>query len=246
VNVLRTGPIDAYAHRHRERPSPCGISVGHVDITAGTQGALARGRSGARQNRLLLLSNNHVLADVNAGEVGDAIIQPGRADGGTDPAGRIALLEKWVTIDFAAGAANLVDCATAWCWPDRVRREFIYSSGGTWAYFRVGSTPTAAVVGLPVGKSGRTTQLTSGRVIDANASIRVNMGEGRVANFRDQITIRGNNDVLFSAGGDSGSLIWTWDTRRLPVGLLFAGGNQLTFANKIHHVLAGLDITLYT
>jgi hypothetical protein len=246
VNVIRTGPIDAYGHRHRERPSPCGISVAHVGVSAGTQGALARGRSGPRQNRLLLLSNNHVIANSNAAGAGDPIVQPGPFDGGVDPADRIAVLEQWVPIDFAAGASNLVDCATGWCWPDRVRREFIYRSGSAWAYFRAGSTPTPAFVGLGVGKSGRTTQLTSGRVIDVNASIRVNYGGGRVGNFRDQITIRGNGSTLFSQGGDSGSLIWTWDSRRLPVGLLFAGGNQLTFANKIHHVLAALDIALYT
>lgn len=246
VNIIPTGPIDAYAHRHRERPSPCGISVAHVQVTAGTQGALARGRSGPRMNRMLLLSNNHVIANSNAAAAGDPIVQPGPLDGGHDPADRIAILEKWVPMDFSAAGVNYVDCATAWCWPDRVRREFIYRSGGAWAYFRVGSTPLPAVIGLPVGKSGRTTQLTSGRVIDVNASIRVNYGGGRVANFRDQITIRGNGTTLFSQGGDSGSLIWTWDSRRLPVGLLFAGGGQFTFANKIQRVLDALDITLYT
>jgi hypothetical protein len=246
VNVIPTGPIDAFAHRHRQRPSPCGISVAHVKVTAGTQGALARGRSGVRRNRLLMLSNNHVIANSNDAAVGDSIVQPGPMDGGVNPADRIAILEKWVPINFAASGANFVDAATGWCWPDRVRREFIYRRGGAWAYFRVGSTPIPAVVGMPVGKSGRTTQLTSGRVIDTNASIRVNYGNGRVGNFRDQITIRGNGTTLFSQGGDSGSLIWTWDSRRLPIGLLFAGGGQFTFANKIHHVLNALDIGLYT
>jgi hypothetical protein len=245
VNVIHTGPIDAYAHRHRERPSPCGISVGHPLVTAGTQGALARGRSGERQNRLLLLSNNHVLANANAAAVNDPILQPGERDGGVDPADRIALLERWVTINFNPGAANFVDCATAWCWPDRVRREFVFHSGGAWQYFNVSSMPAAAFEGQGVGKSGRTTQLTSGRVIDVNASIRVGFTGGRVANFRDQITIRGNN-MLFSRGGDSGSLIWTWDSARRPVGLLFAGGGDFTFANKIEHVLEALDIALYT
>ncbi len=243
VNVIRTGPIDAYAHRHRERPSPCGISVAHRAVTAGTAGALARGRSGERANRLLLLSNNHVLANSNAAAVNDPIVAPGPFDGGVDPRDRIAVLERWVTINFAAGGVNFVDCATAWCWPDRVRKEFIFRSGGAWAHFQVGAAPAAAAVGQAVGKSGRTTQLTSGRVIDVNASIRVNFGGGRVANFRDQVTIRGNNQ-LFSQGGDSGSLIWTWDTARRPVGLLFAGGGDFTFANKIHHVLNALDINL--
>ena len=67
-----------------------------------------------------------------------------------------------------------------------------------------------------------------------------------MANFRDQISIRGNNNRLFSQGGDSGSLIWTWDSVRSPVGLLFAGGGELTFANKIGRVLDALDLTLYT
>jgi hypothetical protein len=198
-----------------------------------------------RQNRLLLLSNNHVIANSNVAAVNDPIVQMAPLDGGVDPRDRIAVLERWVTINFAVAASNLVDCATAWCWPDRVRKEFIFRSGGAWQYFRVGSAPIAASIGLSVGKSGRTTQLTSGRVIDVNASIRVNYGGGRVANFRDQVTIRGNN-TLFSQGGDSGSLIWTWDSARRPVGLLFAGGGDFTFANKIHHVLNALDITLVT
>jgi hypothetical protein len=245
INIIHTGPIDAYAHRHRERPSPCGISVGHFKITAGTQGALARGRSGPRQQRLLMLSNNHVLANSNAASVGDNILQPGVADGGVNPADRIAILEKWVPINFGAGVVNFVDAATAWCWPELVRKEFIFRSGGAWAYFRVGATPIAPAINMPVGKSGRTTQLTSGRIIDISASVPVNYGAAGVANFRDQITIRGNN-MMFSQGGDSGSLIWTWDSRRLPVGLLFAGGGEFTFANKINRVLDALDINLNT
>ena len=61
----------------------------------------------------------------------------------------------------------------------------------------------AVQVGMPVGKSGRTTQLTNGRITDCNASIRVNFGAQGVANFRDQITIRGTRGN-FSQGGDSG------------------------------------------
>ncbi len=245
INVIESGIIDAQAHRHRQRPAPCGISAGHFRITAGTLGALARGRSGVRINRLLALSNNHVFANSNVAAVGDNILQPGPADGGVNPADRIALLEQWVPINFSAAGVNFVDAATGWCWPDRVRRDFIYRSGTGFNYFRVGSIPVAPVLGMIVGKTGRTTQLRTGRIIDTSASIRVNYGAGRLANFRDQITIRGLNGD-FSAGGDSGSLIWTWDGRRAPVGLLFAGGGGLTFGNKIGRVLSALDINLYT
>jgi len=240
VNVICTGVIEAMPHRHKERPSPNGISIGHKDITAGTQGALTRGRTGERRRRVLMLSNNHVLANTNAGKAGDSILQPGPADGGQNPRDRIAVLERFVPIKFD-GSANFVDCATGWTWHKRVRKEFIYRSGNRWRYFRVSNQPRGCGVGMRVGKSGRTTQLTNGRITDCNASIRVNFGAGRVANFRDQITIRGNGRD-FSAGGDSGSLIWSWDRRRNPIGLLFAGGGGFTFANKISRVLTALDL----
>jgi hypothetical protein len=250
VNVHHSGPISALSHMHRERPSPCGISVGHYKITAGTQGVLARGIAGSgRERRLLMLSNNHVLANVNDCTAGDPIHQPGPLDLKTlgltpSPASQIGILEQWVPLDFSGD--NFVDCATAWCVPGNVvRKDFIQQKAGLWSYFTVSNTPIAAAKGLQVGKSGRNTQLTSGRILDVNASISVSY-DGRLANFKDQITIAGTDGRAFSGGGDSGSLIWTWDETRSPVGLLFAGGRDYTFANKIDHVLQALQIELYT
>lgn len=244
INVIVTGVIDAQPHRFRIRPAPGGVSVGHYRITAGTIGCLATGNSAPRNARRLILSNNHVLANSNGGAYGDSIIQPGAYDGGTSPADRIAILERFVPINFAGGV-NFVDCATGWAWPDRVRPELIYLSGGQQRLFRISSRIVAPQVGMLVGKSGRTTQLTVGRIIDINATIRVNYGGGRVALFQNQITIRGLSGD-FSAGGDSGSSIWTWDANRNPVGLLFAGGGGLTFANRMSQVVAALDIRLVT
>lgn len=243
MNVVCTGIIDAQPHRMRMRPAPGGISVGHFRITAGTLGCLARGRTAPRINRLMILSNNHVLANSNAAAIGDCVAQPGPIDGGRCPADQVAVLERFVPINFAGGA-NVVDCATAWAWPDRVRRELMYISGGVTRFFRVGATPVAAARGMLVGKSGRTTQLTRGTITAVGVAINVNYG-GRIARFVDQIAIRAANGD-FSRGGDSGSLIWTWDTRRAPVGLLFAGGGGTTFANRITRVLAALDIQLFT
>lgn len=245
IHAVHTGVIDAQPHRMRLRPAPGGISCGHVAITAGTLGCLVRGRSAPRINRLMVLSNNHVLANTNAGPLGASILQPGPFDGGKHPADQIAVLERFVPINFAAGSANIVDCATGWAWPDRVRRELMYISGGVIRYFRVGATPVAAVLGMPVGKSGRTTQLTNGRVTAVGVTINVNFGGGRVARFTNQIAVRSPSGN-FSAGGDSGSLIWTWDARRAPVALLFAGGGGTTFGNPIASVLARLDVQLVT
>ncbi len=245
VNVIVTGLIDVQPHRFRMRPAPGGISVGHFRITAGTIGCLAIGKSAPRNSRLMILSNNHVLANSNGGAFGDCICQPGPYDGGKCPADQIAVLERFVPINFAGGV-NYVDCATGWCWSDRVRRELVYLSGGQPQFFRIGSTPVAPQLNMAVGKSGRTTQLTRGTIIDISATIRVNYGAGRVGLFSDQISIRGAGGTLFSDGGDSGSSIWTWDSARRPVGLLFAGGGGITFANKMSRVVAALDINLVT
>ena len=245
IKAVHTGVIDAQPHRMRLRPAPGGISVGHFAITAGTLGCLVRGRSAPRNSRLMVLSNNHVLANTNAGPLGAAILQPGPYDGGKNPADQIAMLERFVPINFAAGSTNIVDCATGWAWPDRVRKELMYISGGVIQYFRVGSTPVAATLGMQVGKSGRTTQLTRGGVTAVAATINVSYGGGRVARFTNQIAVRTPGSD-FSAGGDSGSLIWTWDARRAPVALLFAGGGGTTFGNPIATVLARLDVQLVT
>lgn len=137
-----------------------------------------------------------------------------------------------------------MDGATGWCWSALVKYPYLmYLSGGRVLYFRISSAPVACQRNMVVGKSGRTTQLTRGIVIDCSATIRVNYGGGKVALFADQMAIRGIGGN-FSAGGDSGSLIWTWDARRNPVGLLFAGGGGVTFANKIGRVLSLLDIVI--
>lgn len=245
VNVIVTGMIDAQPHRFRMRPAPGGVSVAHFRVTAGTIGCLCIGRTAPRNSRLMILSNNHVLANSNNAAFGDCICQPGPADGGRCPADQIAILERFVPITFGGGV-NYVDCATGWCWSDRVRRELVYLSGGQPQFFRIGSTPIAPQLNMAVGKSGRTTQLTRGTIIDVSATINVNYGGGRIALFRDQISIRGAGGTLFSAGGDSGSSIWTWDNSRRPVGLLFAGGGGITFANKMTRVVAALDINLVT
>lgn len=243
VQQVPVGAVDAYSHRARHRPAPAGVSVAHVNVTAGTIGSRAIGLTAPWDNRHLILSNNHVLANSNAGGVNDSIVQPGPADGGHHPADQIAVLARWVPINFG-GAANFVDTAFGWAWHERIRGEQYYLSGGAPAFYQTGTAPLAASLGLTVGKSGRTTGLTQGRVTQIGVSVNVNYPGGRVALFRNQIAIQSVNANPFSAGGDSGSLIWHWATGVRPVGLLFAGGGGTTFANPIGAVLAALNIRL--
>lgn len=245
VVQVPVGIVDAYPHRFRLRPAPGGISSSHFQLGgSGTLACTATGLSAPRNSRLLVLSNNHVFARSNNAVLGQSIIQPGQGDGGAHPADQIAILEKFIPINFASGAINYVDCATGWAWPDRVNRQLMYLNAGTPAFFPFGTTPVAPAVNMLVGKTGRTTQLRQGRITAVGVSVNVNYN-GPVGHFRDQIAITGTNG-LFSQPGDSGSLIWQWDPQRRAVGLLFAGGGGTTFGNRITRVLAALDIRLLT
>ncbi|MCQ6556828.1 S1 family peptidase [Streptomyces sp. C10-9-1] len=246
LRVVHSGIIDAFSHRFRSRPTPGGVSVHHYqDAAAGTLGCLAFGRSGAAANKVLCLSNNHVLARVNSSRIGDCIVQPGGLDGGSCPADQIAVLEKFAVINLV-GKPNYVDCATGWCFPDRVRPDLVYIYNGAIQFFRISNVTRPASFGLPVGKSGRTTQLTYAAVESTSWSGQINYG-GRLAFFDRQLSIR-NPAYQFSAPGDSGSIVWGRETPLNPVGLLFAGSQAsgYTFANPIDWVLSAMDIHLLT
>ncbi|MBB2924653.1 hypothetical protein [Cellulomonas cellasea] len=244
LTVRRSGQFEAQPHTFRIRPAPGGVSIGHPRVTAGTLGCLAIGRSAPHTSRLMLLSNNHVIANSNDATFGDSILQPGRYDSGTHPDDQIAILDKFVPIQYG-GAHNYVDAAVGWCWPDRVRKEMIYPSGGGFQLYRIGSAPIYPQLGWTVGKSGRTTQLTQGQIVATNWSGWVNYGTPGQAFFVGQMVVQSASGN-FSAGGDSGSVIWGWWGGLPPVGLLFAGGGGYTIASPMPWVTYLLDLNLYT
>ena len=59
TDVIEVGEIRAL-RTDRYRPAPGGVSIGHVDITAGTLGCLVQGKT---SGETFILSNNHVLAN---------------------------------------------------------------------------------------------------------------------------------------------------------------------------------------
>ena len=99
TDVYEVGYLRALATpRDRFRPTmPGGVSLGHYKITAGTLGALVTDRlTGER----LILSNNHVLANVNDASAGDPVLQPAPRDGGRNPADVVAHLERFIPLQF--------------------------------------------------------------------------------------------------------------------------------------------------
>jgi hypothetical protein len=223
-----------------------GSSIGHLLITAGTLGCFVRQRT---TGAVGFLSNNHVLAAVNRGKVGDEIVQPGPADGGTrdELVGRLA---SFVPLAFE-GEVNEVDAAFA----TRIKhgppfdfRGVLDSPGRLYGKLRSSHTVNGRL-GDAVLKTGRSTGLTHGRIDRINVS-NVTVPYGRkVARFDGQMTVRSMNLNPFAVPGDSGSLILTQGMD--PVGLLFAvsekGGmfnSGVTFANPIDRVLAALDLDI--
>ena len=215
----------------RYRPACIGISSGHPSITAGTIGA--RVKVGGNT---YALSNNHVFAASNGASVGDAVIQPGTYDGGSNPADNLGTLAQYVPIKFD-GSCNYIDAAIASVDPS-VLSNSTPSNG-----YGVPSSSTVAVGNLSfdqsVEKYGRTTGYTSGRVYAINANVNVNYSVG-TALFCNQIII---TPGTFSSGGDSGSLVVT-SSGKNPVGLLFAGSSQYTIINPIQDVLSAFGATI--
>ncbi|HBU07985.1 MAG TPA: hypothetical protein DEA99_02035 [Candidatus Omnitrophica bacterium] len=225
TDVEEAGKIIAQSNTGRFRPAPGGVSLGHYQITAGTLGCLVKDK---KSGKVLILSNNHVLANSNKAEKGDPILQPGPYDGGKKPKDLIGYLENWIEINFKK-EANLVDAALA--------RPKV--SGDVRPEIMLIGSPqglTKAKIGMPIQKSGRTTGYTTGKVKDISASVKVNY-DNQTALFRGQILT-----TNMSQGGDSGSLVL--DMKARAVGLLFAGSEQVTILNPINEVLRLLDVEI--
>lgn len=235
-------------HQTRVRPVVIGASCGHFSVTAGTIGFFATSRTGVG-----IVSNNHVLADENRARPGDAILQPGSWDGGgLDDA--IARLGQFIPLSNVD--PNRVDCAFGDLLPDVLHDSSSLTEAlgpGEVAELQ-GTTNVADLEGegtYRVEKLGRTTGHTLGRISAIEVDDLVVSYDTGTLLFEGQIEIAGI-DAPFSQGGDSGSLIYTTDSRRV-VGLLFAGSDQggdgslgLTFANPISDVTDSLDVTILT
>ncbi len=237
VKVEVTGMVFAFEDTTaRYRPAPIGVSTGHPAITAGTIGARVKNSAG----NVFALSNNHVYANQNDAFIGDSALQPGPYDGGEDPIDQIGELYDFEPIDFTFAGENYMDAAIALSSFDLLDNKTLSDGYGT-----PSSQIAAAAIGEPVKKYGRTTGLTHGEISAINAFIEVCYEQWvffcvKSAYFFDQIQISSQG---FSAGGDSGSLIVT-ENGNNPVGLLFAGSETTTFANRIDLVLNRFNVTV--
>jgi hypothetical protein len=253
TDVVETGKIFALQDPTKKmRPARPGISIGHYQITAGTLGCLVQ-----RNGQVFILSNNHVLANSNAGHVGDAILQPGPYDGGTS-ADQIGTLERFIPVGFDGGGTpptpgcsllsslmrlfgpspainepgnNTVDCAIARPLSADLVNPDILNIG-------IPTGVVTATLGTSIQKSGRTTGYTTDQITQIDVTVSVDYG-GKIATFKNQLMAG-----PMSKGGDSGSAVL--DMNKQVVGLLFAGSNTTTIMNPIQFVLDALQVQLVT
>ena len=260
TDVIQTGVIRALqAPTGRFRPAPGGVSVGHVAITAGTLGCWV-----IKNGQKVILSNNHVLANSNDAEIGDAILQPGPYDGGSFPQDHIANLMQFVPISFQGDPsecqfANAVvsvfnlGCRLIGSYTryrvTKIQAEDNLVDAAIAAPLNVADVkdeilnigPIQGTVqgqlGMAIKKSGRTTGLTTGEIQQVDVTANVQYGAGQVAVFTDQLLAG-----AMSQGGDSGSAILN-ESNRLT-GLLFAGSDTTTIINRIENVFSALGVSL--
>jgi hypothetical protein len=208
-------------------PIQPGYSIGHINVTAGTFGALVtRGRAyGA-------LSNSHVLAAAGKGKNGDAILYPGKADGGK-PADRVAKLARFRPFKVG-GYVNTVDAAVATFDKTQLKkvRSEIKNLGVPKGLIKKAS------LGMAVTKTGRTSATTKGKVIGVAARLQINYPGVGLVGFRDQVLC-----TRYSKPGDSGSLVLEQKSKK-AVGLHFAGGPKGSFFNPIGPVLSAMGAKL--
>jgi len=243
--------------QQRHRPLVCGLQIENWDdderkghhaggyLVVGTLGCFAR--AGAR---VLLLSNNHVVAGENAGKKGeDRILQPGAlALAAADLAGTLDDFEPVVASPVGATPAggkvkyNAMDAAVAAlaktaAWEQACLPQRKVSITGA-------ATPK---VGDAVLKVGRTTGLTRGRIVsvsDTVGPIAYDLpGAGSAPCwFAGSFTVEGDGGATFSDHGDSGSAV-VKQTGEV-VGLLYAGNGTQTYACPIDAVLKRFGCTL--
>jgi len=262
IDVVESGIIRALGaqdvYTDRVRPAPGGVSVGHESISAGTLGCWVN-----YKDRKVMLSNNHVLSNSNDAKIGDAILQPGPYDGGSNPQDQLGYLTDFVKIHFLGEDS---DCpfskAVAFSFNKlskllkrKTRIQAIVPHADSNLVDCAIADPLNAndikdeileigkihgviedpFVSMPVQKTGRTTGHTTGEIIQTDVVVQVQYGSfGQIAVFQDQLMAG-----QMSAGGDSGSLVVSGDK---AVALLFAGSDSTTIMSPIKYVMDALNI----
>jgi hypothetical protein len=230
----------------RRRPAVGGDSISHYRGGAATLGCLVVGRATPRQ--LYLLCDASGLTDVQpAPQVGDPILQPGRADGGLSALDAIATLAQWTrpSADNSQAADNL-SVALA-----QVRRREDVSPE-----IKGRGTPQgveSAIEGLTVFGVGRSSGEVQGTILQVGAAEEILWPIGQIDALTSSGDGSGYHPILFGdlivttpmvEAGDSGMVLLDQENHALA--LAFAGGNDYSLFIPLQKILDKLEVELVT
>lgn len=239
VDLQVTGPISVIAPAHPELQQARTESL-RLGSTVGVEGSWGAGTAGVfvrerGSKTLCLLSNNHVLANMNQARIGATIYHHNAT--GPHHIGRLKAFKPV----RPRGVRNEVDCAIAALDPSYPADLSTLTGGGRFN----GDRSVLSHLGMAVTKVGATTGRTHGHVSATEFDTWIGFGPVGNVYFVNQIEIRGSgNPTHFSQAGDSGSLVM--DRNHDGFGLLFAASTRadLTYCNAIGKVLEALNIEL--
>ena len=217
--------------RERARPAYPGCSLSHLNMQTGTLGLIVRCE--CPDDSLYILSSTHVLTEYGEFKPGDAIIQPGKNDGGNED-DKIGELYRACEIKYHdRHFSNTADAALARVIDIINVREPILNIGKHEGF------NLQIRRDMDVKKSGRTSGVSYGKIRDPEARLRIPYPRGpqstSKAGFRDVVLCS-----VFSQSGDSGAAVLNRNNE--VVGLLMAGSNTATVFCKIGHVISELKI----
>ena len=264
TDVIEIGDIQLLNMRtQRMRPAQPGISIGHYKISAGTMGALVIDKDTGEP---MILSNNHVLANItnghdNRSEIKDPILQPGTYDGGKKESDVIGHLHRFIpikrggdkpTCQLAIAFERLINLFLHTLRPDYNLKLYKESYGNlvdcalakpvnndVVSNNILGLGKIRGVVDPEVGMKIKKSGRTSG----------ITKGKIKLTSTTIQVRMSPSEVAVFhdqfvtepmSEPGDSGSLVVNEDND--AVGLLFAGSEKATVCNWIKYVLDALKV----
>ncbi len=230
----------------RMRPLHIGLSIGPASGGTGTLGAFLSHSKGEA-----ILSNNHVLANLNKATKHEPIFQPGPIDADPVDENVVANLYNFLhltkdKVNKYDGAIALLDTAISDLGDleNRIPKGYDFPGEGERIQPQVdldSLTPNEVVC-----KIGRSTGFTKGRL--TALSLQMFTLSTTIGNlvFNDIIEVTWiSRRERFTRPGDSGSLVFT-EKGRIPIGLHFAGaeGEGKSYACSLDVVLAGLKASL--
>lgn len=266
TDIIEVGDIKLLtARRELCRPAQPGMSLGHYKISAGTFGAVVKDKISGEP---LILSNNHVLANITDGHdgranIGDPITQPGIYDGGKVTDCTIGHLRRFVPLHHEVitphcKIAKLFESVLNKCirafrpeYQVQVLRDSEKQNQTDCAVAAPINPESirAEILEFGVVNGSRKPELGM-RVKKSGRTTGITYGQIVATNITFKVSMSNQAYGLFtdqilatpmSMPGDSGSLILTDDN--YAVGLLFAGSEQATMFNNIEIVLEKLNVT---